>query len=172
MRQMNSVCFSETQTKCHLLFRGETFTQTHIFYNKSTLRNTSNPSWAVILQEVWEDCKIVVYKGLVLISYYLCQDVKAIRLHTCCRAGPRSIQRNKQTRICSSGQDPVTSAHVWRQLLVQKILLSWINNNDTASQRQKSTSSDVGPCSAFTFAACNPRIYSVSQNQGILKGLV
>lgn len=44
MRQMNSVCFSETQTKCHLLFRGETFTQTHIFYNKSTLRNTSNPS--------------------------------------------------------------------------------------------------------------------------------
>ena len=60
---MNSVHFSETKTKRHLLFRGETFTQKHILYNKSTLRNASNPSRAVILQEVCEDRKVVVYKG-------------------------------------------------------------------------------------------------------------
>lgn len=54
-RRINSVCFSETETKCHLLFRGETFTAKPIFSNKSTLRIASNPPWAVISQECFQE---------------------------------------------------------------------------------------------------------------------
>lgn len=46
---------------------------------------------------------------------------------------------------------------------VETIALYLINNTDTESQRQKTTTSDVSLCSAFAFAACNPRITSVSK---------
>lgn len=42
-RQMNPLHLSETETNPHLLFRGQTFTQKHFFYCKSTLKSAPNP---------------------------------------------------------------------------------------------------------------------------------
>lgn len=153
---MTSVHFSEMQTNPHLLFRGQTFTQKHVLYYKSALRSTPNPPRAAFYRNFCKDHRVVVYQGLALTSGYLLQDVKAIRLHTCCRAGLHSAQRNKQTGLRPSGQVPVFSASVWRRQLAQQIVLPWINDAETESQRQKPSSSDVSPRPAFTFDACNP----------------